>query len=72
MSMQGKAGHATQGNALVLDFGGVISRIVFETQPENERTLGLKLGTLNWRGPFDPENDPIWQDMQAERISERY
>jgi putative hydrolase of the HAD superfamily len=27
--------------ALVLDFGGVITRTVFETQAENERALGL-------------------------------
>jgi hypothetical protein len=27
--------------AFVLDFGGVITRTVFETQAENERALGL-------------------------------
>lgn len=57
--------------ALVLDFGGVISRTIFETQAENERALGLPPGTLGWRGPFDPSGDPLWRAMQAGEISER-
>ena len=57
--------------ALVLDFGGVISRTVFETHRENEQALGLSEGTLTWRGPFDPEGDPLWCAMQAGKISER-
>jgi putative hydrolase of the HAD superfamily len=61
----------TRAKALVLDFGGVISRTVFEMQPENELALGLPPGTLNWRGPFDPETDALWRDMQAGHISER-
>ena len=58
-------------HALVLDFGGVISRTLFETHAVTERALGLPAGTLTWRGPFDPEGDALWRDMQAERISER-
>jgi putative hydrolase of the HAD superfamily len=57
--------------ALVLDFGGVISRTLFETHAETEAALGLAPGTLPWRGPFDPDGDPLWQAMQADRISER-
>ena len=57
--------------ALVLDFGGVITRTIFETQPENERALGLPPGTLNWRRPFEPSGDPLWRAMQAGEISER-
>jgi putative hydrolase of the HAD superfamily len=57
--------------ALVLDFGGVISRMLFETHDLSERALGLPPGTLTWRGPFDPATDPLWQDMQADRLSER-
>ncbi len=57
--------------ALILDFGGVISRTLFETHPASERALGLAPGTLTWRGPFDPANDALWRDMQAGRISER-
>lgn len=57
--------------ALVLDFGGVISRTLFETHALSEQALGLPPGTLRWRGPFDPASDPLWQDMQADRITER-
>lgn len=57
--------------ALVLDFGGVISRTLFETHALTEQALGLPAGTLTWRGPFAPETDPLWQSMQAEAISER-
>ncbi len=59
------------GRALVLDFGGVISRTLFETHRETERALGLAEGTLNWRGPFDPESDRLWESMQSDEISER-
>ncbi|MFM2120707.1 MAG: hypothetical protein RL722_2175 [Pseudomonadota bacterium] len=57
--------------ALVLDFGGVISRTMFETHALSEAALGLAPGTLRWRGPFDPAGDPLWQAMQADQISER-
>lgn len=57
--------------ALVLDFGGVISRMLFETHDLTEQALCLPRGTLTWRGPFDPASDPLWQDMQADRLSER-
>lgn len=58
-------------NALVLDFGGVISRTLFETHDLTEKALGLAAGTLTWRGPFDPAGDPLWQSMQEDRITER-
>jgi putative hydrolase of the HAD superfamily len=57
--------------ALVLDFGGVISRTLFETHALTEEALGLAPGTLNWRGPFDPANDPLWVAMQNDELSER-
>lgn len=58
-------------SVLILDFGGVISRTLFETHAQTEQALGLPAGTLTWRGPFDPESDPLWRDMQADKISER-
>jgi putative hydrolase of the HAD superfamily len=61
----------SSSKALVLDFGGVISRTLFETHVLSERSLGLEAGTLTWRGPFDPAGDPLWRDMQADKISER-
>ncbi len=57
--------------ALVLDFGGVISRMLFETHELSEQALGLPPGTLTWKGPFDPATDPLWQAMQADQLSER-
>ena len=47
--------------ALVLDFGGVVTRTLFETHRETERVLGLASGTLRWAGPFDPGSDPLWR-----------
>jgi putative hydrolase of the HAD superfamily len=55
--------------ALIFDFGGVISKTLFETHPLTEQALGLAPGSLNWRGPFG--DDPLWQDMQMDNISER-
>jgi putative hydrolase of the HAD superfamily len=57
--------------ALILDFGGVISRTVFEMHDVSERALGLAPGTLRWRGPFDVASDPLWSAMQSGTISER-
>jgi putative hydrolase of the HAD superfamily len=57
--------------ALILDFGGVVTRTLFETHDITERALGLSPGTLTWRGPFDPSTDPLWVSMQAREITER-
>jgi putative hydrolase of the HAD superfamily len=57
--------------ALVLDYGGVICQTAFERHGNTERALGLAPGTLRWRGPFDPDGDPLWCDMLADRITER-
>ncbi len=61
----------TPRQALVLDFGGVVTRTLFETHDLTERALGLAPGTLTWRGPFDPQSDALWRAMQAGEISER-
>ncbi|HPQ94684.1 MAG: HAD-IA family hydrolase [Thiothrix sp.] len=58
-------------SALVLDFGGVISRTLFETHELTEQALSLPAGSLTWRGPFAPATDPLWQAMQRDEISER-
>lgn len=57
--------------ALILDFGGVISKTLFETHALTERALGLAPGALTWRGPFDPDSDPLWVSMQLGELSER-
>jgi putative hydrolase of the HAD superfamily len=56
---------------LIFDFGGVISKTLFETHRLTEIALGLAPETLQWRGPFDPANDLLWQRMQRDEISER-
>ncbi len=61
----------TNLEALVLDFGGVITRTLFETHDLSEEALGLPAGSLTWRGPFEPESDPLWVSMQADEITER-
>lgn len=57
--------------ALVLDFGGVISKTLFETHALSEAALDLPPGTLQWRGPFDPAGDAPWRAMQAGEMTER-
>lgn len=57
--------------ALVLDFGGVISKTLFETHALSEAALGLAPGALTWRGPFDPAGDISWGAMQAGEMTER-
>lgn len=57
--------------ALILDFGGVVTRTLFETHDITERAIGLAPGTLTWRGPFDPATDPLWAAMQRREITER-
>ncbi len=56
---------------LVLDFGGVITRTLFETHADTEHALNLEPGTLTWCGPFDPAGDALWRAMCNDEISER-
>lgn len=62
---------ASAASALILDFGGVISKTLFETHRETEAVLGLAPGTLTWRGPFAEDSDPLWCAMQRGELSER-
>ena len=57
--------------ALLLDFGSVISVSVFERHRDTEAELGLKPRSLSWLGPIAPETDELWQAMQRDEISER-
>lgn len=57
--------------ALIVDFGGVVTRTLFETHEMTERALGLSPGSLTWQGPFAPESDELWTAMQNDEISER-
>jgi putative hydrolase of the HAD superfamily len=57
--------------ALLLDFGSVISKSLFERLPQVEKKLGLPKGYFRWRGSIDPDSDPLWMAMQRDEISER-
>ena len=57
--------------ALILDFGGVVTRTLFETHDITEQALGLPAGSLSWLGPFDTSTDPLWVSMQKREITER-
>jgi putative hydrolase of the HAD superfamily len=59
-----------QVGTLLLDFGGPLLRTPFELLRATERRLGLSRLTFDWRGPFDPDGDPLWQRLQAGMISE--
>ena len=56
---------------LILDFGGVIVRTIFECLDGVERHFGLRPGSLDWTGPLDPARDEGWRAMLDGRISER-
>lgn len=62
---------AGDAKALVLDFGGVVSKTLFETHDPSEKALGIAPGSLTWMGPFDEATDPLWREMQAGIITER-
>ena len=57
--------------ALILDFGGVISKTLFETHRASEAAIGLPEFTLDWYGPFGRDSDALWRAMEAGEISER-
>jgi putative hydrolase of the HAD superfamily len=57
--------------ALLLDFGSVISKSLFERLPQIEKKLHLPKGTFQWRGSLDPDSDALWMSMQRDEISER-
>ena len=58
-------------DALILDFGSVVTLTMFETHRISEKELGLPAGSLTWMGPFDPQGDKLWASMQRDQITER-
>ncbi len=63
---------SSSAEALLLDFGSVITYSAFEIMDRAERRLSLAPGTLTWRGPLDPATDALWVAMQADEMSERH
>jgi putative hydrolase of the HAD superfamily len=55
---------------LILDFGGVITKTIFEQHRVTERILGLPPGTLTWLGPLDLETDELWRRMLRGELTE--
>jgi putative hydrolase of the HAD superfamily len=50
---------ASRPHTVLFDFGGVVIRTPFE------------LVDTDWRGPFDPDTDPLWRRAVAHEITER-
>ncbi len=65
------ATQACRFDALLLDFGSVVTYTAFERHRDSERALGLARGTFGWLGPVDPATDPLWRSMERGEISER-
>jgi putative hydrolase of the HAD superfamily len=59
-------------DALLLDFGGVISKTLFECRSEIERHFALPPGIVGWRGPFDPDADELWRSLAADGRADEY
>lgn len=58
-------------SALILDFGGVITKTLFEQHRRTEQVLGLAPGSLTWFGPLDPDTDTLWQRVERCEVTER-
>jgi putative hydrolase of the HAD superfamily len=56
---------------LLLDFGGVIVRTIFECLGDIEDHFALARGSLDWKGPLDPEHDDRWRATLEGRLGER-
>lgn len=60
----------SQSRGLVLDFGGPVLVTPFERLDTVREKYDLPADALDWRGPFAPDEDPLWMDMQSGRITE--
>jgi putative hydrolase of the HAD superfamily len=56
---------------LLLDFGSVVGLSLFEDLGAIERAFALPAGTLDWSGPLEGRDDPLWRAMQAGELTER-
>jgi putative hydrolase of the HAD superfamily len=57
--------------ALILDFGAVITKTVFEIPQAVGIAFDLPPDAFPWRGPLAPETDELWSAMQRDELSER-
>ena len=65
------AGDGRPFDALLLDYGGVVSRSTFELLPQLAGRHPQVAGALRRRGPLGAEHDELWDRMMAREISER-
>jgi putative hydrolase of the HAD superfamily len=56
---------------LLLDFGSVVGLSLFEDLGAIERAFARPAGTLDWSGPLEGRDDPLWRAMQAGELTER-
>lgn len=65
-------GEADRVDVLLLDVGGVCVLNPVELHHKAEAGFGLAPGTLDWRGPLDPDTDELWQRMvRGDGLTER-
>ena len=57
--------------ALLLDVGVVFFKSAWEIADDYERSRGLPAGTVEGRGPFDPQGDERWQRYLTGELNER-
>jgi putative hydrolase of the HAD superfamily len=57
--------------ALVLDFGCVITKSVFELPRAVGTAFDLLPEAFPWRGPIAPDGDDLWRAMQRDELTER-
>ncbi|MDH3302048.1 MAG: HAD-IA family hydrolase [Acidimicrobiia bacterium] len=57
------AGIEADVDVLLLDLGGVCVLSPVELHPKAEAAFGFAPGTLDWKGPLDPDADELWQRM---------
>jgi len=65
------SGVTFESQALLLDFGSVIALSIFEFIDQVESDYGIEPGGLGWKGPLDPDADPLWSAMQRDTFTER-
>ncbi|HEC09930.1 MAG TPA: HAD family hydrolase [Acidimicrobiales bacterium] len=61
---------SSRPRALLLDVGVVLFRSAWEMIEEFEQWAGVPAGTIPWRGPLEPEGDPLWRRHMAGEITE--
>lgn len=62
---------ARRDRGLVLDFGGVVHRSLFELMPDFAVREGLPESAVDARGPLGPARDTAWEQVLSGELSER-